>query len=145
MARAALLCIVPDGTAPTDGTQPRVAAEHYVEWPVGDSGDIEIAVQHADGSAYDLTGCALTLVCRRHAADAAPALAYEAVLDADPTTGLATVTVLAANTAAMVAGAIYWFDVRLVAAGTVIWHILPASKWVPTMTVARANEPAPAP
>jgi hypothetical protein len=117
-----------------------------VEWPVGDSGDIRIAVQHADGSVYDLASCVLTLVCRRHIGDPLPAFAYTATLDPTPdggaAPGTASVPVLGADTAAMTAGAFYWYDVRLVAANTTVWHVLPSSKWIPTMTVARAGEPA---
>lgn len=146
MSRAALVCVVPDGTAPTDGSQPRVAAETIITWPVGDSGDIGISVQHADGSVYDLASCALTLVCRRHIADTTPAFAYAAVIDPTPhdgtAPGTATVSVLGADTAAMTAGATYWYDVRLVDSNSVAWHVLPASKWLPTMTIARADDPA---
>ena len=150
MARVSLICVVPDGTAPTDGSQPRVASETIITWPVGDSGDIGLSVQHADGSAFDLTSCTLTLVCRRHMADATPAFAYDAVIDPTPqggtAPGTATVTVDGADTAAMTAGATYWYDVRLVDANSIAWHVFPASKWLPTMTIARADEPAaPAP
>jgi hypothetical protein len=147
MSRLSLVCVVPDGTAPTDGSQPRTASETVVRWPVGDSGDIDLAVQHADGSAYDLTDCTLTLVCRRHMADTTPAFAYEAAIDATPqggtAPGTATVSVDGDDTEAMIAGATYWFDVLLTDAGDVLWHVLPASKWLPAMTVARAGEPAP--
>lgn len=150
MSRAALVCVVPDGTAPTDGSQPRVAAETIITWPVGDSGDIGLTVQHADGSAFDLDGCTLTLVCRRHMADATPAFAYTAANDPTPqggtAPGTATAAVLGDDTEAMTAGATYWYDVRLVDSNDVAWHVLPASKWLPTMTIARSGEPpAPAP
>lgn len=149
MSRAALVCVVPDGTAPTDGSQPRVASETIITWPVGDSGDIGIAVQHADGSVFDLASCSLTLVCRRHVADTTPAFAYEAVIDPTPqggtAPGTATVPVVGSDQAAMTAGATYWYDVRLVDSNDVVWHVLPASKWLPIMTIARADEPAPAP
>ena len=142
--------MVPDGTAPTDGSQPRTAAETVVRWPVGDSGDIDLAVQHADGSAYDLTDCALTLVCRRHMADETPACAYEATIDPTPeggdAPGTATVAVDGEDTETMTAGATYWFDVLLTDASDALWHVFPASKWIPEMTIARAGEPAaPAP
>lgn len=165
MARVALVCVVPDGTVPTDGTQPRVAEETLVEWPVGDSGDIGIEVQHADGSPYNLAGCTLTLVCRQHAADPIPALAYTATINSPGVGGggassaftgvidgggaseeivvssSGTVPVQASHTKNMTAGALYWFDVRLVAADSTVWHVMPSSKWIPTMTVARAGEP----
>jgi len=122
-----------------------VAEEHLIEWPVGDSGTIGIAVQHADGTPYDLTGCALTLVCRRHISDPIPALSYTATIDPTPdgetAPGTASVAVSRTHTAAMTAGALYWYDVRLVAADTTVWHVMPSSKWIPTMTVARAGEP----
>ena len=109
---------------------------------MGDSGTIDITVVGADGSAYDLTSCTLTLVCRRHLTDETPALAYEATLSATPADGTATVDVLAADTAEMVAGATYLFDVRLVAEDGTVMHIMPPSKWIPLATVARADEPA---
>ena len=142
MASATINCVVPDGTATLDGTLIRHAYTVRLEWPVGDSGTIDITVVGADGSAYDLTSCTLTLVCRRHLTDETPALAYEATISATPEDGTATVDVLAADTAEMIAGAAYLFDVRLVAEDGTVMHIMPPSKWIPLATVARADEPA---
>ena len=142
MASATINCVVPDGTATLDGTLIRHAYTARLEWPVGDSGIIDITVVGADGSPYDLANCTLTLVRRRHLTDETPALAYEATLSATPADGTATVDVLAADTAEMVAGATYLFDVRLVDANDQVLHIMPPSKWIPLATVARADEPA---
>lgn len=142
MASASIACVVPDGTATLDGTLIRHAYEARVEWPVGDSGTIDITVVGSDGAAYDLASCTLTMVCRRHVSDTTPAFAYEATLSATPADGTATVDVLATDTAAMTAGATYLFDVRLVDKNGTVMHIMPPSKWIPLATVARANEPA---
>jgi hypothetical protein len=141
MASASITCVVPDGTATIDGTLIRHAYEARIEWPVGDGGEIDITVVGADGAAYDLASCTLTMVCRRHISDATPAFAYEATFSATPADGTATVDVLAADTAAMTAGAVYLFDVRLVDKDGVVMHIMPPSKWIPVATVARADEP----
>lgn len=150
----ALLCVVPDGTAPTDGTLTRVALPTTVQWPVGDSGTVTFSAIGEDGSVYDLDGCAVTLVCRKLVADATPVFAYEATIDPTPEGGTAPGTgefpVVGTDTEDMTPGLAYWFDVRLVDADDAVFHILPPSKWLPTMTIARADEPpepepAPAP
>lgn len=141
MASASITCVVPDGTATLDGTLIRHAYEARLEWPVGDSGTIDITVVGADGAAYDLASCTLALVCRRHVSDATPALAYTATFSATPSDGTATVDVMAADTAAMTAGATYLFDVRLVAADGTVMHIMPPSKWIPLATIAQEDEP----
>lgn len=145
MAHATLACVVPDGTVPTDGTLARTAVPTPVYWPIGDGGTIDISAIGEDGEVYDLAGCTMTLVCRRNPTDAAPVLQYEAAIDPTPeggeAPGTATVTVLAADTEDMVAGVTYWFDVRLVDDSDVVYHILPASRWLPVVTVARADEP----
>lgn len=142
MATASITCVVPDGTATLDGTLIRRAYEARLEWPVGDSGTIDITVVGSDGAAYDLASCTLALVCRRHISDETPALAYEATLSATPADGTATVDVLAADTEDMTPGATYLFDVRLVDANGDVMHIMPPSKWIPLATVARDGEPA---
>src|SRR5512141_281884 len=143
MATASITCVVPDGTATLDGTLIRHAYDTRLEWPIGDGGTIDLAIVGADGDAYDLASCTLTLVCRRHISDETPTFAYEATIGDTPAEGTATVDVLAADTAAMTAGATYLFDVRLVDKDGVAMHIMPPSKWIPLATVARADEPEP--
>lgn len=147
MAHAVVPCVVPDGTAPSDVTLARVATPVPILWPKGDGGTITISVIGEDGEVYDLTGCTVTLVCRRSAGDADPALEYEAAIDPTPEggnpPGTAVVTVLAEDTEAMTAGLIYWYDVRLVADDDSVYHILPPSRFMPTATIARADEPPP--
>jgi hypothetical protein len=148
MAHQSLGCVVPDGTVPTDGTLPRTASRQDIEWPVGDGGTIDVACTGEDGEIYDLDGCALTLVCREHTADEAYIFAYDAVVDVpgqgESPAGTATFTLDAADTANLVAGKVYWYDVRLVADDDTVYHVIPPSKLTPTFTIARADEP-PAP
>ena len=147
--QASLICIVEDGSTPSDGTLPRVASQQDIEWPVGYGGPIALTVQHADGTAFDLAGCTVDLVARKHAADATPALAYSAVIDPTPTEpagpapGTATVTFLDADTALLTSGVVYWMDVRLTTAETppAEWQIVLPSKLMPLFSIARAGEP----
>jgi hypothetical protein len=61
---AVLLCTAQDVSTPGDGSDARVARRLDIEWPAGANGTIALAVQHADATSYDLTGCALTLYIR---------------------------------------------------------------------------------
>jgi hypothetical protein len=63
-ARASLLCTAQDGTTPADGSEARFARRRDISWPTGCSDVISLSVQHADGTIYDLTGCALDLTIR---------------------------------------------------------------------------------
>jgi hypothetical protein len=140
---AALLCIVPDGTAPADGTLARVALPSPIEWPIGDSGTIGLSFQGEDGTPYDLTGGVVTLSCREHIADAYPLFTVSAAIAPTPSggtpPGTALASVLAAHTALMSPGSLCWYDVRLSNGGST-WHVLPASKWIPTGTVVKTGD-----
>ena len=63
-ARVFLACTAQDGTAPADGSEARFARRQDISWPTGATGTVSLSVQHADGTTYDLTGCALDLVIR---------------------------------------------------------------------------------
>ena len=148
MPNLALTCIVEDGTLPADGTLPRVATRQDITFPVGYSGAIALTVQHASGAAFDLTGCSVDFVARLHASDAVPALAYAAILYPAEGGGISlgdgVVSLLAADTADLVAGAVYWFDVRLTTVATppVEDQVVAPSQLAPRLAIARAGEPA---
>lgn len=145
-----LICILEDGTIPSDGTLPRVASRQDIDWPIGYGGTIALTVQRASGAVFDLAGCSLDFVARLHASDTTPALAYAAAIDPTPTSpagpapGTATVTLLDADTANLVAGTVYLYDVRLTTAETppVEWQVVLPSKLTPQLAIARAGEPA---
>jgi hypothetical protein len=147
MAHVSIICVVQDGSAPVNGTLRRVAATAPIQWPAGDGGTITVNVIHEDGSIYDLEGCSLALACREHAGDLQPLFAYDGTIDPTPTDpagpppGTASFAVLGDDTEATVAGKVYWYDVRMVASDTSTCHVLPPSKWIPTMTIAKAGEP----
>jgi hypothetical protein len=147
MASAALVCIVPDGTGPTDGTLARSPVQQTIEWPAGDAGTVHVTCYGEDGAIFDLAGCSIALVCRLVSGYDAYVFAVNGTIDPTPQGGSAPGTarfaVPGAATQDMVAGKTYWYDVRLVD-GNNAYHVVPASKWMPTMTIARADEP-PAP
>jgi hypothetical protein len=144
MARMHITCVVLDGSEPADGTLSRVPAEQPVTWPIGDAGELVLTVQDESGDVYDLTGKTLTVVCRQHMADIEPVFAVEAVNDepgqGESPPGTTVATLATADTAAMVAGYVYWYDVRLDDDGEA-QQVVPASKWTPGPVVARAGEP----
>jgi hypothetical protein len=145
MARVNITCVVRDGSAPSNGTLARVPFEQHVEWPIGDAGEIELAVVNEAGEVYDLSGKTLSVVCRRHVVDAFPVFAVTATNDATPqggsAPGTATATLASADTSAMLPGYFYWYDVRLDDHGQG-QQVVPASKWMPGPVVAQAGEPA---
>ena len=147
MPNATLTCIVADGSLPADDTLPRVPTRQDLLWPIGYGGTISLVVQSADGTAFDLDGCSLDLVARMHAPDVVPALAYAAEIDPTPggedPPGTAAITLLAADTAELEAGATYLYDVRLTTAGTppAEWQVVIPSRLTPALAIARAGEP----
>jgi hypothetical protein len=141
-------CIVIDGTAPSDGTLARLPAIQPITWPIGETGSINFAVTGTDGAVYDLTDCTLAIVCRRHLDDAEPVFAIDAVNvspahEGDPEPGTAIATMTSDATSDMLAGVVYWYDVRLSATGGSSMQVVPLSKWTPGPVCARDGEPPP--
>jgi hypothetical protein len=147
MPNQTLTGIVEDGSVPTDGTLPRVAFRQDITWPIGYGGIVTFTMRHADGTLFDLDGCFISLVCRLHAADILPALAYSAEIDPTPnggtSPGTAHVTILDGDTEDLIAGAVYWYDARLTTADTppIEYQIVAPSKLTPLLAIARAGEP----
>ena len=145
MAIVNITCIVVDGTAPTDGTLARLPTVQPVTWPIGETGSINFTVTGSDGAVYDLTDQTLAIVCRRHLDDASPVFAIDAVNDVpgegDPQPGTAMATMTSDATSAMLAGVVYWYDVRMSATGGSGMQVLPLSKWTPGPVVAHDGEP----
>jgi hypothetical protein len=144
---ASLTCIVDDGTIPSDGTLPRVPFRQDLTWPEGYGGTISCVVQHASGSAYDLTGCSLVLVVREHAEDPVPVLKATATIESIPVVGgggaagsFDSVVFAIPVLRELVAGVTYFFDVRLATPGPVAWQVVPASKLTPTLAITKSWE-----
>ena len=145
MAIVNITCVVVDGTGPADGTLARQPTVQPVTWPIGDTGSIKFFVTGSDGVIYDLTDQTLAIVCRRHLDDASPVFAIDAVNDVpgegDPEPGTAVATITSDATGEMLAGVVYWYDVRLSATGGSGMQVVPLSKWTPGPVVARTGEP----
>lgn len=96
-------------------------------WPVtvvqNSDATIDLAiVQPGTGLPYDLTGCDVEVVVKpsRYVSDAA-GTTYNAVVDADPTTGRATLTIEASNLAAF---GTFWYHVDVTAGAASITVII---------------------
>ena len=145
MAIVNITCVVVDGSTPADGTLSRQPTVQPITWPIGDAGTINFAVTGTDGVIYDLTDQTLAIVCRRHLDDVSPVFAIDAVNVVpglgDPQPGTATAALTSDATSDMLAGVIYWYDVRLSATGGSGMQVVPLSKWTPGPVVAHDGEP----
>lgn len=85
------------------------------DYPRGDSREIDIQINNEDGTPFDLTGCTVYMtvsVSRTPATDISAALKVSTTTFADPTSGLATLTLTNALTQSLDA-ATYWYDIQL--------------------------------
>ena len=94
--------------------------------------DLDLVVTNPDGSARDLSAGTLFFTLKHSLTEArlvfkSSAVPAEITIDADPTTGLATVHLLPADTSSLAPDP-YMYDVHLWESATVIWALQLASK-----------------
>lgn len=139
MAYAAITCIYPDGTEPSDGTLQRVAEQQDIRWPSGDGGTITLQILSEDGSLFDLTDATITLACRHRGTDRTPVMACQATISGP---GAAAITVPPSSSARLAIGHVYLYEVTVERDGDAV-QVLPPSRWTSTYQITRGGDSPP--
>lgn len=104
-------------------TDKRTAAQTFAT-PAGETGTISLAVLHAAGGAYDLTGAQLLLAVN------GSTISRQATISSPPSAGLATFPLVIADTLSM--RGVYTYDVWLTDASGNRWEVVPPSNFTVT-------------
>lgn len=118
--------VLRDGSEPAGTAQPLVPFVQDVSWPRAEDGTVEITVKKEDGTAANLSGCAIILGVRRHSNDAAALISRQADIPA-PASGLANVAIVKADTIDLHDETKYHFSVELTDASGKRWQLIPWS------------------
>ncbi len=130
--------VLSDASDPPIGIEPWEPTVQTITWQQGTDGRVVVTVLNSGGDAVDLTDCELVLSVRRRTIDAEATFARSAVV-ADPETGVAEFSIMAADTSTL-AIARYRYDVQLVDADNNRSQVVPVSFFDLVAVAGRADD-----
>lgn len=126
-----------------------VPVAQRIAWPRGEDGNIDVTIQHADGTAFDLTGCLVTFALRPKgtigAAAGLPLVARQATPVGAAADGKARFVLVAGDTVELAERKIYRADFQLKDGSNKRWQIIPESDFFLGPIVSFPDDPSSAP
>ncbi len=135
---------VRDGTVPAGNIPPGLPKVYPLKWPRYGDGTLRLTVKRGDLTLYNLTGSSIVLGMRSFSTDSTPLISRQATI-IDAPTGRADIPLVPGDTATLVDGHKYFYDIQLTDAAGKRWQVVPQSDFEVTAVFARPADPVTVP